>query len=253
MNCLRRGTGQVGVLLAALAVAQPAAAAGYVTLGAAPAYFSGPFGGSSSIGVYDLPLTLRYHAANWQVSAELPLLAITGAGALVTGGNPRGVRAGLGDLWLGGDLRLNRPQGWQPAVIPYARLKIPTASAAHGFGTGQPDAEIGSRVEWRVAAPLYVYGQAGYRFDGRKAGLGIQNAPVLAGGVALLVTPHSVLSLAFEARGPLQSGAGETETALAAFSTPLSTCFSLQLFALRGFTPANAAYGGGLGITARLP
>jgi len=227
------------------------AASGYATLAAEPTLISGKFGGSQTLSVYELPLTWAYHAPAWRLSVELPYLVLSGPGGVVTGSAAHGTRGGLGDTWLGGSLRLTTPDGLRPAIMPYARLKIPTASVAQGFGTGQPDVEYGSRFEWRLGAHVYPFAQAGYRINGRAAGLNIRDAAVFALGAAVAVGPYGYASLTFEERGALQTGSGPAEIAMADYTVPLSHRFGVQAFALRGFTPANAGYGAGLGITAR--
>ncbi len=241
--------------LAGLIAAPAYAGPGFFTIGVEPSVFAGGFGYGSNLHVYELPLTLRYHGDGWRVSLEVPGLVVSGAGMVTDGAAIRattqsGTRVGLGDIWLSGDVTVARADGLLPELAPYVKLKMPTASRAQGLGTGAPDEEIGLRAIWE-AGKLYPFLRAGYRFVGGAQGLQLHNAPVVEAGLSYRFLQGQYISLGVSHRGEIQTGAGPSELALAAYTVQLTPRLDVQLYALRGFTPDSPAYGFGLGATAR--
>jgi hypothetical protein len=233
-----------------------AARDGFFTLSTEPSFFTGRFGGAKPINVYEIPLTLRYHGQGWRVSLQIPAVGISGSGqvsggAVIRSRQPRGFRAGLGDIWLGVDVRLIDMSGVRPRVIPYVRLKIPTASRAMGLGTGAPDEEVGSRFEWRAGRIFLPFIQAGYRFTGQAPRLRLQNAFIFEAGANLLLGRDRYASVIFEDRGALQRGLGPSETLTAVYGMQVSPSLGVQVFVVRGLTPDSPSFGCGLGATMR--
>lgn len=225
------------------------------SLSLSPAFFTGSFGSSSTTNVYALPLTLRVDGANWRISLEVPGLVLSGnglvnGGTVIAGGGQRVTRAGIGDIWTQAAVRVSQGQGWRPALWPYVRLKIPTASRAAGFGTGAADAVFGMRASWQEG-PFYPFLRVGYWITGKAPGLNLRNAPLLEAGSSWRMRPRTYVTLAYYYAGPLQWGGSNQQTLLAACLFAVTPRLSVQLFAQRGLSSGSAAFGAGLGATIR--
>lgn len=133
---------------------------------------------------------IRYRTEAWSVSANLPFVAQNGDGVTNSGGTflPSGhhgdsgadgshhndgmmggafsdMDMGLGDLYLRGEYRLLRDSGKRPWVGATIKVKVPTASTAHNFGTGKPDIGGSLALRKRFADYLTVF-EAGRWFLG---------------------------------------------------------------------------------------
>ncbi|WP_298283071.1 hypothetical protein [Acidocella sp.] len=252
-----------GVVLAAcslvFAAVPPASALGTLPgsfeIGIEPSLFSGHFGTHHQITIYDLPLTLAYHDHGLRVQVEIPYLAMSGAGAIagasvvpVRGtGTPR---QGAGDVWVKLEYRLNQPAGWVPAVMPYAKIKLPVASYNKGLGTGRFDEEGGVRLTWHVRHGIFPYAQMGYQSVGRLPGLHLQNMVTFEPGIAVALTQNQFLSLIVMGHTPVQQRRSWVVSVAAAYNLKLNMRWGLQLYLAHGLTPASPAVGAGVGVMA---
>lgn len=89
-------------------------------------------------------------------------------------------RSGVADTWLGANQLWSRPWGglwwdWQ------ARLKLPTANAGDGMGTGSLDKELKLQALSKQGDWLW-WGFTGYRWRGHSDFYPLQNTPLIGAG-----------------------------------------------------------------------
>jgi hypothetical protein len=172
-------------------------------VGMTPSFSSGRYGTSTRTEVFYNPVTARRLFDNGDVTLVVPFTCIRGNGGIVivngmpvrqerldgaqtdattrtsTDGTTRTgttttvqpVReCGLGDVVLRGRYYAIDERGWIPTVAIRAHVKVPTASAEHGLGTGRPDEGVGVEITRTIGRGLLAMLDAGYTIVGDRAG-----------------------------------------------------------------------------------
>jgi hypothetical protein len=152
----------------------------------------------------------RYKTQRWNISAILPIIGqntnlVSHAGGMFLpngeshgivetsgGGHHRGMMAdGLsihhfdltfGDLYLYGEIQLLPARAVLPSVHLNTQIKIPTASRAKNYGTGEFDYGAGLALRQGIANYALFF-DAGYLVIGNPAGFTYQNPIILGFGV----------------------------------------------------------------------
>jgi hypothetical protein len=91
----------------------------------------------------------------------------TGAGDDVS---PQTRECGLGDVVVRGRYYLSDEIDGRPSVAVRAHVKMPTASAARGLGTGRPDEGLALELGQPLPGGVTLLADAGYTWIGRPAG-----------------------------------------------------------------------------------
>jgi len=78
---------------------------------------------------------------------------------------------GIGDTIVRGRYYALDERAWMPTVAVRAHLKVPTADAERGLGTGRADEGVGVELTRSVGRGLSVMADAGYTFVGEPDGL----------------------------------------------------------------------------------
>jgi len=94
----------------------------------------------------------------------------------------RQVRSGIGDLRLGASHSLATAAGFELTLS--GQVKLPTASAARGMGTGKTDFAVGAELA-RSFGPLTPYASVGFTMPGDSPDYVLRDSVSAAGGVAL--------------------------------------------------------------------
>ena len=223
-------------------------------VGTGPSYFSGKFGTSHPIHIYYLPVDVQYRDGAASIRVSVPYISVSGQGILSGGtvigtGGAAGHRSGLGDIWVTGKYRFQTLDGIIPNIVPYFKLKAPTASRKMGLGTGQPDAEMGSFFQWKVSRWLFPFAQFGYRFVGRTRHIKLRSVPTYSFGSTFVVAPKRYLTFIASGHPAIQPGLKPLEDMLVAYNTSLTAKIGLQFYADKGLTKSSPAFGFGLGTT----
>lgn len=145
-------------LLLGLAVAAPARAQTAAGIESSLEYQQGDYGTGEPIETITARQTLRIRSGRAQVYASLPWQRIEAPGNIVGGGgllglpiiidptrpSTRSVRQGVGDLRLGALYGVAAPGGIELSFG--GEVKLPTASARRGLGTGETDFTIAAEA-----------------------------------------------------------------------------------------------------------
>src|SRR5688572_25644006 len=154
------------------------------TLGAG--YDRGGFGTTEISRALYLPFSFRYTATrfDFSVSSSIARLDAPDGVRLIDGVPtrvaPDGVplrETGMGDVVLRTRLFLIEDRGAgtsAPSITPFVRLKIPTASAERGLGTGETDFGFGVEVD-KTFSSLFVFGDLGYTVVGKIPRMSLRN------------------------------------------------------------------------------
>lgn len=170
-------------LLPAPALAQsasPQSAKTSVEVSTGVEYQQGSYGLHANVDLLSAPTTLTARHGKLTIAASLPYVRFSAPANVVTGGGILGVpiivppatvserqtRSGVGDLRLTGSYTLSEaPIG----VSLSTQVKLPTASASKGIGTGKTDVAVGGEL-FKHVGRVTPYVDLAYTIPGSPAG-----------------------------------------------------------------------------------
>lgn len=203
----------------------------------------GDYGTPTDTDILIVPLSLRYKTGDVRFTATMPWLRIDGSSAIVGGsGNggvvidpnaPRSVRDGFGDLTLGAAWAIPEERlGF--GLDLSARVKLPTAKASRGLGTGKTDFAVGAEVSKTFGA-ITPFASVGYRMPGDPVGIDLHNAWNASAGASIALG-KSVLIGSYDYRESTSPFARDSEELFGAFSTPVSERLTFTLYGSAGLS-----------------
>lgn len=250
---LREKTAMVLLLLC-----QCAWASNSWTLGNMPAYYQGNFGTRHPIGIFYDPTYLQYQSPTVRLKLTIPYVAVSnlpqgaklaGATLAVHTTSTTTINAsGIGDIWLAAHYTLIPESGLRPALVPYTKIKLGTASASEGLGTGRNDYEFGLGLNTTIGANIFPFTHVGYRFVGSPPGQTLQNIITYDGGVSVAATRRNIFTIMYSSEQSEQAGYAGPADAIVAWNYNVTTAGSgFQVYVDRGLSKGSAKIGGGIG------
>lgn len=242
---------------ALLALVLPGTALASTTIGVMPAYFEGDYGTATTTRIWYLPAYLDYRGTDYGFKVTVPYMRVETRGAVLSGGTVVGSgsgattsASGLGDIWLKGNYRI---RGSSPGTefLPYVKVKLGTASASQGLGTGQDDVEGGIEADWLWGPNAYPFAVVGYRFVGSSAAYRLQNILTYEAGSSFALGGHQFLTGIFSGHESEQPGFASAADAIVAwnYGPPLGMGFEAYLD--KGLSSGSPNYGIGIGLQDR--
>ena len=240
------------------AAAQPAAE---VSTGAE--YQEGDYGTGERVETLTVDNRVRVESGGLFLFASLPWRRIEAPGNVVGGGGLLGlpiiidptrpggreVREGIGDLRLGGGYRLPRVAGFELALT--GELKLPTASASRGIGTGEVDVAAGAEAS-RTFGAITPFVGISYTIPGDPEGYELRDSFAARGGLLARLTPglQGIFAYGFaQSLSPLVPAEQQLSTAL---DVALSGRMSLGLHGSAGLSAGAADFGAGVRLGWRM-
>ena len=114
--------------------------------------------------------------------------------------------AGIGDIILRGRYYVVEENDYIPLIALTGRLKLPTASASQGLGTGEMDEGVGTEVSKRLGEQWITFLDGGFNVIGRPDGLNLRNQWWYDVGGGYYFTKDLLGSVYFEEYRSLVSG-----------------------------------------------
>jgi hypothetical protein len=178
-------------------------------IGTAPSFMSGTYGADEETDIFYTPITAKRLFRDGDFTVVVPYLCVTGpVGVTIVGdsavrtgstgttsvrdvgttrpsrGNSAAAPAtpaapvatiqrqcGLGDVVVRGRYYVLDERSWYPTIALRAHLKVPTADAERGLGTGRPDEGIGVEITRTLGGGLSVMADGGYTLLGQPDGM----------------------------------------------------------------------------------
>jgi|GEM_PF-319461 len=231
-----------------------AAAQGRFTLSSGVDYSTGNYGETTATRVLYLPFTGKYENRDWMFKLTVPRVEINGPGMVAVGdmqsGSPatRGRAGGLGDVvatvartfWQSPDQR------W--LVDLGGKVKLGTASAEQGLGTGENDYAlyIESYRTWRQ---LTLLGTLGYRVMGDTADIDFTHVWHGSVGASWRLDARQSLGAMFDWRQASSASSGEQREYTLFHAWHLNDTYRLQTYLVKGQATASPDWGGGLALS----
>jgi hypothetical protein len=246
-------------------------------------YSSGSYGTDSRTNILYAPMTVRRVFRDGDVSLTIPFLSISGTGAVrMVGGVPTrtsnaiagpvgalaavsrsgkgpGVSplaaattdSGLGDMILRGRYYLIEESSVMPLVAVTGRVKLPTADADRGLGTGEFDEGAGAELTKTLGDGWLAYLDGGYNLIGDAPGTNFNNQWWYDVGVGYDVTESLHMSVFYEEYRALVNTVNNARDLLAVANYVVDDTVHLTGSLLVGLSNGAPNYGFGGGVRFR--
>jgi len=258
-------------------------------IGLTPSYSSGNFGtGTTSEFVY-APLSIRRLFRDGDVTVVIPFVSVTSNGtATLVGGQPtptlpgrctkksgteldtskpeclalvnsgQGVtsgqkvtNSGLGDIILRGRYYMLEEQDYLPLIAVTAKIKVPTAAASQGLGTGALDHGYGIEMSKLIREKWIAFLDGGYNFIGDPDGRQLQNQYWFDVGGGRYLTKNFLVSVYYEEYRALVADRVNIRDVFFAFNYKASEAWRFNGGVLVGLSNGAPDYGVSLGTSYR--
>ncbi len=212
--------------------ATPAAADPAAEVSAELEYQYGDYGTGERVETMVALTGVRVESGRFILFGSLPFQRIEAPGNVVAGsgllGLPiiidptqpatREIREGVGDLRVGAGYRFPSLGGIDSAIT--GEVKLPTASAQRGLGTGETDVAVGLNASRRIGA-LTPFISASYTVPGDPEGYRLRDSLGLRGGISAQLAPGL--------RGTIEYGYARSVSPLVASEQQLSSGLEIGL------------------------
>ena len=223
----------------------------------------GDYGTGEGVETLSVQNQLRVRSGRAFFSASLPWHRIEAPGNVVGGGgllglpiivdptrpSQRQVRQGLGDLRVGAGYTLGAPGGVDLTVS--GQVKLPTASARRGLGTGETDVTVGAEAS-RSFGSVTPFASMSYTLPGDPEAYQLRNSLAVRGGVAVQLAPGVRGNVSYgqaQSLSPLVEDERQLSTGL---NAALSERLSLGVYGNTGLSDGSPDVGAGIQIGWRI-
>jgi hypothetical protein len=232
--------------------AAPAADYGGLTLGGGVHYTEGNYGTPVSTQITALAFTGRYDTQRWAFKATLPYLFVSGSASVVPGvGQVRNVAAadssasGLGDVVVSATHKTYYDPAAQLGVDLTGRIKLATADADDGLGTGEHD--IGIQADaFKLFGRITGFAGLGYTMLGSSRALPLRDVFNATLGASYRIDERDSAGIAYDERDAVARGAPELSELTLFWSRRLDRGWKAQLYLLIGMENGSPDWGTGL-------
>jgi Putative MetA-pathway of phenol degradation len=246
-------------------------------------YSSGSYGTDSRTNILYAPMTVRRIFRDGDVSVTIPFVSISGTGtarlvggvptrtgsapaspmAALAAGSGRGKRpgdsplsssttdSGLGDIILRGRFYLIEEGTIMPLVAITGRVKLPTADADRGLGTGEFDEGAGVELTKRLTDRWLTYLSGGYNIIGDAPGTDFNNQWWYDVGIGHDVTDKLHMSIFYEEYRALVNTVNNARDLLALANYAVDDTVHLTSSLIVGLSNGAPDYGFGGGVRFR--
>lgn len=246
-------------------------------------YSSGSYGADSRTNILYAPMTVRRVFRDGDLSLTIPFVSISGTGAVrPVGGVPtrtgtaaaspaaalagvagRGkgpgaaplssatTDSGLGDVILRGRYYLIEERVIMPLVAVTGRLKVPTADADLGLGTGEFDEGAGLELTKSLGDRWLAYLDGGYNLIGDAPGTNFNNQWWYDIGIGYDVTDNLHMSIFYEEYRALVDTVNNARDLLALTNYMMNDTVHLTGSLIVGLSNGAPNYGLGGGVRFR--
>jgi hypothetical protein len=225
-----------------------------LTLGAGLHHSSGDYGTGTTTRITTLAATGRYESGLWVYKATVPYLEVSGASSVIPGvGRVRGgaapsrTESGLGDIVLSATYAAYYDRSGKLGIDLTGKLKLGTAEAAEGLGTGEHDVIFLADV-YRTFDRVTGFGGIGYHILGDSAFLTLDNVWSANLGASYKLDERDNVGIMLEGRQRVAPGASPQRELTGFFVRKLDRFWKAQAYALIGLANGSPDWGAGLSL-----
>jgi hypothetical protein len=230
------------------------------TLRIGAGYDQGDFGSSEVSRAYYAPLSVRYTARRFDFGVSSAFARIDTAGGIrLIDGIPTLTdpssgplqESGITDTTVRSRFFAVMDEGTgKPSITPFVKIKIPTADAERGLGTGKTDFGVGVEIDKEVGT-IFLFGDMGYTFVGKIPSLAFRNRPSASFGVGKQVTENLTASTMLDWRRSIIEGNPNPTELVGVLSYRVNRTVTVSPNAFVGLTKGSSDFGGGMQISYR--
>jgi hypothetical protein len=234
----------------------PAAIAGQVSVSVSPAYAAGDFGQPEDTRIYYLPVQLHYDQGPWSAAVTVAWLSVQGPVALTSGGVsgaapvPTERRSGAGDTWIEASYRIRGGGAW-PDRVPYFKVKLATADAERGLGSGEHDYEAGLSLEWALGGGWFPFAAGGYRRVGEPDDTRLRDIAVYEAGLSYHLSGRHTLTAMFAGNQSALPDTARAADLVFAWNRAAAAGPGVQLYVGIGLSDGSPDYSAGVSVESR--
>lgn len=240
--------------LALLAISASAVSADQYSLGTGFDYSSGKYGNAASTDILYIPFTGKYESDELTLKLTIPYVSVSGPGGVMRGMGKIGptvrrtktASSGLGDITASAGYSVYSGDSLDFDVV--GNIKLGTADAKQGLGTGQNDysAQLDGYYTFNQTT---LFATAGYKIYGDPAGVNLSSAPYGTIGASQKLNPTTSAGVMLDvAKSPSAIGSAQREATLYV-SQKIGPNLKVQANVLKGFSDGSPDFGGGIMIT----
>ncbi len=256
-------------------------------------FASGDFGAPTDTDILSAPFRVAFSAGDFELSASGSFVSVTGTGDIIPGDvgpiitfrcarlrekrpdlfdrfcrdrlrdlldqpQERTTNSGIGDAVLGVTWSLPAAVTGNWLVDLGARVKLPTASANQGLGTGETDGSFSLDIARSVGA-WTLYAGAGYRIlgdptidgpGGAPVTIDLMNGATASAGLLYLFRDGSSLSLSYDYLARTVEGSSAAQEVTLGFGMPLGDSpWRWTAYGVAGLSRASPNFAVGMSIS----
>lgn len=257
-------------------------------IGVTPSYSSGNFGTNTTSEFVYVPTSIRRLFRDGDVTVVIPFVSVTSNGsATLVGGQPTPIgedcyrrsgtefrfddpecvallnsgrlstreqkvtHSGLGDIILRGRYYAVEEKDYVPLIALTSRIKVPTASASKGLGTGALDHGYGVEMSKLLGDKWIAFLDGGYNFIGDPEGRTLQNQYWFDVGGGRYLTKSLLMSVYYEEYRSLVASRVNIRDVFFAFNFKASDAWRFNGGVTVGLSNSAPDYGVSLGTSYR--
>jgi hypothetical protein len=230
-------------------------------------YFVGDYGTDKDTTFVYVPVTLGVRPIDrlW-LSVTVPYLYQSNQNVVLTGGGAAPRKSGKGKFGQPGDDTTEQGIGdvlfkvtyvvleekdFIPEIMPYVKIKFPTADEDRGLGTGEFDESIGIELNKTLVGSLVGYVGVAYTFIGDPPGTDLHDSFAWSVGVAYGVIPSLSVFAFLEGATAVVPGEDDPLEIRAGVEYRLTRSVKLTGTVTRGLSNGSADWGLSAGVSAR--
>ena len=238
-----------------------------VSLSTSVNYFVGDYGADKDTTFVYVPVTLGVRPIDrlW-LSLTVPYLYQSTQNVVLTGGgvavrkSGKGKLArpadstteqGIGDVLARASFIVVEEKDLVPEIVPYVKIKFPTADEDRGLGTGEFDETIGLELSKRLVGSLVGYLGVAYTFVGDPPGTSLRDSFAWSLGAAYAVIPPLSVFAFLEGATAVASGGDDPLEIRAGAEYRFTKSVKATGAVTRGLSNGSADWGLSAGLTLR--
>src|SRR5438552_16513741 len=187
-------------------------------LGTGVNYSAGKYGTGAETKILSVPFSARYDTDLWAFKLTVPYLRVTSPNNVIPGGgrfDTSGARrrraagttaaSGLGDTTASATYTAWYDEDKERGLDFTGRVKLPTADADKGLGTGSTDESVQVDV-YQTQDRFTIFADIGYTFFGHSDFVQLDNAVYYGLGFSEKLDAENSLGVSFDGRQPVTPG-----------------------------------------------
>lgn len=242
------------------AAALASAADGDFSAGVGANYSTGKYGGSTPTRIWSIPFMARYETDLWTLKLTVPYLRVTSPANVIpdigsfsgSGRPPRRApgtttESGFGDTVGSATYTAYYDADTKRGLDLTGKVKLPTADADRGLGTGSVDESFQVDV-YQTRGRFTMFADVGYTFFGHSDFVQLDNALYYGLGFSEKLNPEDSLGISFDGRQRVTPGGGPQREVTAFWNRRLDRDTRLQAYVLKGFADGSPDWGVGASL-----